>query len=47
MPAVHHLLRRTDDADLEKVRDETIGSFTTIGVVAALVLTMEQMNERR
>ncbi|CAE7865235.1 unnamed protein product [Symbiodinium microadriaticum] len=42
MPIIHKLLEKSSDAELEKVRESTVTSFTTIGVVAALILTMEK-----
>ncbi|CAK0841251.1 unnamed protein product [Prorocentrum cordatum] len=46
MPAIHHLLEQTQEGDVEKVREEMISAFATVGVVAALVLTMDKMSEK-
>ncbi|CAE7384500.1 unnamed protein product [Symbiodinium sp. CCMP2592] len=45
MPIIHKLLQNSSDVELEKVRESTVTSFTTIGVVAALLLTMEKTGE--
>eukprot|EP00929_Paragymnodinium_shiwhaense_P029693 TRINITY_DN16968_c0_g1_i2.p1 TRINITY_DN16968_c0_g1~~TRINITY_DN16968_c0_g1_i2.p1 ORF type:complete len:187 (-),score=21.45 TRINITY_DN16968_c0_g1_i2:266-775(-) len=46
MPTIHRLLEHTPDEGLEKVRDESVTTFTTIGVVAALVLSMARFSEQ-
>eukprot|EP00929_Paragymnodinium_shiwhaense_P114859 TRINITY_DN83391_c0_g1_i1.p1 TRINITY_DN83391_c0_g1~~TRINITY_DN83391_c0_g1_i1.p1 ORF type:complete len:199 (+),score=12.51 TRINITY_DN83391_c0_g1_i1:110-706(+) len=46
MPVIHRLLQNTEDEGLEKVREESVTTLTTIGVVAALVLSMERFSEK-
>lgn len=42
---LHRFVESSSDGELEKVRESLITAFTTIGVVAALLLTMDKTGE--
>lgn len=45
MTVLQHVLEHTEEEEMEKIRENMSQVFTTIGVVAALILTMEKTNE--